>query len=265
MPFVAAGGHRLEYEWIGPGPAAGPTIVMLHEGLGSVSMWRDFPSKVAEATGLGVCVYSRWGYGKSDPFHDYPREVNYMTPEGQVALRDVLRALEITRPILLGHSDGASISIIYAGSKIDPAPLGLVLMAPHLFVEQVTTNSIARARVAYEDPETELRDKLARHHADVDSAFYGWNTIWLLPQFITGWNIESFVPRIRCPILVIQGEDDEYGTAAQYDAIRAGSGGRAEVLLLPDCAHSPHRDQPEATLAAVARFVGGLTAEAAAQ
>jgi pimeloyl-ACP methyl ester carboxylesterase len=263
MPFVAAGGHDLEYEWIGPGPEAGPTIVMLHEGLGSVSMWRDFPAKVAEATGLGVCVYSRWGYGQSDPFHDYPREVDYMTREGQVALRDLLRALRITQPILLGHSDGASISIVYAGSAIDPAPLGIVLMAPHVFVEQVTTNSIARARVAYE--ETDLRAKLARHHADVDSAFYGWNTIWLLPQFIAGWNIEGFVPKIRCPILVIQGADDEYGTARQYDAIKAGSGGRAEVLVLPGCAHSPHRDQPEATLQAITRFVDGLTAQAAAQ
>lgn len=252
MPFVEADGHQLDYHWIGPGPAEAPTIVMLHEGLGSVSMWRDFPEAVAAATGMGVLVYSRWGYGNSDPFHDYPRDVNYMNPEAQRGLRDVLRALKVERPILFGHSDGASIALIYAGSNLDPKPLGIILMAPHVFVEDVTTISIAKARVAYEAEG--LKAGLARHHADVDSAFYGWNTIWLLPQFIEGWNIEPFLPTTECPILVIQGEDDEYGTAKQLDAIKDGSGGRAEILLLADCKHSPHRDQRDATLDAVTRF-----------
>jgi pimeloyl-ACP methyl ester carboxylesterase len=260
MPFVEAGGHRLEYEWLGPEPSAAPTIVMLHEGLGSVSLWRDFPQAVQEATGLGVLVYSRWGYGKSDPFHDYPKPVDYMTPEAQVGLRDVLRALGVTRPILLGHSDGASIAIIYAGSGVDPAPLGIILMAPHVFVEHICTVSIAKARVAYEAEG--LRDKLARYHDDVDSAFYGWNTIWMRPQFIKDWNIEDFVDTIACPITVIQGEDDEYGTEAQYNSIRDHSGGRAEVVVLPDCGHSPHRDQREKTLAAITAHVDALKADA---
>lgn len=260
MPFVDAGGHRLEYEWLGPGADEAATVVMLHEGLGSVAMWRDFPQAVQAATGLGVLVYSRWGYGKSDPFHDYPRPVEYLTPEAQVALPDVLRNLRVTRPILLGHSDGASIAIIYAGSGIEPSPLGVILMAPHVFVEHICTVSIAKARVAYEAEG--LRDKLARYHDDVDSAFYGWNTIWMRPQFINDWNIESYVDSIACPITVIQGADDEYGTAAQYDSIRAHSGGRAEVVVLPDCGHSPHRDQRERTLDAIARHVAALKAAA---
>ncbi len=183
-----------------------------------------------------------------------------MTPEAQEGLRDVLRELGVTRPILLGHSDGASIAIIYAGSGIDPAPLGIILMAPHVFVEHICTVSIAKARVAYEAEG--LRDKLARYHDDVDSAFYGWNTIWMRPQFINDWNIESFVDSIACPITVIQGEDDEYGTEAQYNSIRDHSGGRAEVVVLPECGHSPHRDQRDRTLAAITAHIDALTAEA---
>lgn len=270
MPFVTAGGHRLHYEWIGAQPGAGPgagqieapTIVILHEGLGSVEMWKDFPRKVHDATGLGVVTYSRWGYGQSDPFHDYPREVDYMTGEAREGLRDFLRALGIGRPILLGHSDGASIAIIYAGSDIAPKPLGLILMAPHVFVEQVSTDSIASARVAYEAEG--LKARLARYHADVDSAFYGWNTIWLLPQFIADWNIESHVDAIDCPITVIQGADDEYGTDRQLNSISAHSGGKAAIVLLPECRHSPHRDQPEATLAAIVEHVVTVSGKVAA-
>lgn len=260
MPFATAGGHKLHYEWIGPGPEEAPTVVILHEGLGSVEMWKDFPQKVQEATGLGVMVYSRRGYGKSEPFHDYPREVNYMTAEAQRDLHDLLNELGITRPILLGHSDGASISIIYAGSDLAPKPLGIILMAPHVFVEQVTTNSIAQARVAYET--ANLKQGLGKYHDDVDSAFYGWNTIWLLPQFINDWNIEEYVDRIDCQITVIQGEDDEYGTAKQLDSIKAHSGGKAEIVLLPDCKHSPHRDQPEKTMEAVLKHVEAVAGKA---
>lgn len=260
MPFVDAGGHRLEYEWQGPPPGAAPTIVMLHEGLGSVSMWRDFPRQVEEATGLGVLVYSRWGYGKSEPFRDFPRPVHYMNPEAQETLPELLTALGVDRPILLGHSDGASIAIIYAGSRLAPAPLGVILMAPHVFVEHICTVSIAKARVAYEAEG--LRERLARHHNDVDSAFYGWNTIWMRPQFIRDWNIEHFVDSIACPITVIQGEDDEYGTAAQYNSIAEHSGGRAEIVVLPECGHSPQRDQPERTMAAILDHVRALEAAA---
>lgn len=261
MAFVQAGGHQIEFERFGPeaGPER-PVIVMLHEGLGSVAMWRDFPQAVAERTKLPVVAYSRWGYGKSDAIPSFPHGTDYMHREAQVDLRDLLRALNIRKPILFGHSDGASIALIYAGSNLDPAPLGVAVMAPHVFVEKVTTLSIAKARVAYE--ETDLRQKLARYHANVDSAFFGWNITWLLPHF-ADWNIEDLVPNIKVPLLVIQGADDEYGTPKQLESIKTHSGGRAELVLLPACGHSPHRDQREATLSTFGRFVEKLTVQKA--
>jgi pimeloyl-ACP methyl ester carboxylesterase len=262
MTFVAAGGHRLEYAWLGPPPSAAPTIVMLHEGLGSVALWRDFPAAVQEATGLGVLVYSRWGYGNSDPIPHGPRPPDYMNAEAREGLQGVLTALGVTRPILFGHSDGGSIALIHAGSGLKPAPVGVVTMAAHVFVETVSTISIAKARVAYE--EADLRAKLARFHADVDGAFYSWNCTWLLPAFIRGFNIEADVARIACPIVAIQGEEDEYGTVRQLDSIREKSGGRAEIVLLPRCRHSPHRDRREETLAVVAGAVGRFLAKRAA-
>jgi pimeloyl-ACP methyl ester carboxylesterase len=262
MAFVDAGGHRLEYEWVGGPRADMPTLVMLHEGLGSVALWRDFPTAVAAETGLPVLVYSRWGYGQSDPIAQRPRPVDYMTPEGRDVLPELLTKLGVARPILLGHSDGGSIALIHAGSGAAPAPLGVITMAAHVFVETVSTISIAKARVAYE--ESDLRQKLQRFHADVDGAFYSWNCTWLLPDFIRGFNIEADVARIRCPITAIQGEDDEYGTVKQLESIRARSGGRAEIVLIPNCRHSPHRDQKDATLAAVKRHVARALAEAAA-
>jgi pimeloyl-ACP methyl ester carboxylesterase len=235
--------------------------VLLHEGLGSVALWRDFPAAVEAATGLPVLVYSRWGYGKSDPIPQGPRPVDYMTPEGREVLPELLTKLGVARPILLGHSDGGSIALIHAGSGAAPHPLGVITMAAHVFVETVSTISIAKARVAYE--ESDLRQKLARFHADVDGAFYSWNCTWLLPDFIRGFNIEADVARARCPITAIQGEDDEYGTVKQLDSIRANSGGRAEIVLIPKCRHSPHRDQKDATLAAVKRHVARALAAAA--
>lgn len=268
MPFVTAGGRRLEYEWVGApdgdGGRAGssPAIVMLHEGLGSVALWRDFPAAVAAAAKLPVLAYSRWGYGKSEPIPHGPRPPDYMTPEGREVLPELLTRLGVARPILLGHSDGGSIALIHAGSGAAPAPLGVVTMAAHVFVETVSTISIAKARVAYE--ESDLRQKLARFHDDVDGAFYSWNCTWLLPDFIRGFNIEADVARIRCPITAIQGEQDEYGTAKQLEAIRERSGGRAEIVPIPNCRHSPHRDQTAATLAAIrrhaARALAGATA-----
>lgn len=260
MPFVNAGGHRLEYEWLGPTPEEAPTIVMLHEGLGSVAMWRDFPAAVQERTGLGVCVYSRWGYGKSDPRHDFPQPVDYLHREARTALPDLLRELHIDRPILLGHSDGASIALIYAGEGLEPAPLGVISLAAHVFVEQETTNAIARARVAFE--EGKLRQGLAKYHDNVESAFFTWNLTWLLPDFIHNWNLEAFVEKIRCPLTVMQGTDDDYGTALQYESMRARHPGPTEILVLPDCGHSPHRDQREATLDAIAAHVGNLKVSA---
>lgn len=264
MPFVTTGGHRLEYEWVGAREAIAdtPTLVMLHEGLGSVALWRDFPAAVEAATGLPVLVYSRWGYGKSDPIPQGPRPIDYMNPEGRAVLPELLGKLGVARPILLGHSDGGSIALIHAGSGVAPEPLGVITMAAHVFVETVSTISIAKARVAYE--ESDLRAKLARFHADVDGAFYSWNCTWLLPDFIRGFNIEADVTRIRCPITAIQGADDEYGTVKQLDSIRERSGGRAEIVLIPECRHSPHRDQKDATLAAIKQHVARVLAGAAA-
>jgi pimeloyl-ACP methyl ester carboxylesterase len=262
MPFVTAGGHRLEYEWVGEAQAGAPTLVLLHEGLGSVALWRDFPRAVHEATGLRVLVYSRWGYGRSEPIAHGPRPIDYMNAEGREVLPELLDKLGVARPIHLGHSDGGSIALIHAGSGIAPQPVGVITMAAHLFVETISTVSIAKARVAYE--ESDLRAKLARFHDDVDGAFYSWNITWLLPAFIRGFNIEADTARARCPITAIQGVEDEYGTTRQLDAIREKTQGRAEIVLLPDCRHSPHRDQREATLAAIGRHVARAGAAAAA-
>ena len=262
MPFVTAGGRKLEYEWIGhAGDPSRPVLVMLHEGLGSVALWRDFPAAVHKALGLPVLVYSRWGYGKSEPIPHGPRPPDYMNPEGRESLPDLLKALGVAKPILLGHSDGGSIAIINAGSGIAPVPLGIITMAAHVFVEPISTISIAKARVAYE--ESDLRSKLARFHDDVDGVFYSWNCTWMLPAFIRGFNIEADVTRTRCPITAIQGAEDEYGTIKQLDSIREKSGGRAEIVVIPKCRHSPHRDQPEATLGAIKRHVERVLAAAA--
>ena len=251
--FVTAGGRRLEYRWIGPPGGEVPTLVFLHEGLGSASLWRDFPDRLAAATGLGALVYSRAGYGRSDPA-GLPRPVRFMHDEAAV-LVEVLEGTGVRDPVLVGHSDGASIAIIYAGSDAGPRPRGLVLEAPHVFTEPHGLASIAAIREQYRT--TGLRERLARHHAHVDVAFHGWNDVWLDPEF-RAWNIETCLPRISAPILVVQGEDDEYGTWAQVEAIRAGSGGPVEVLAVPACGHSPHREHPDVVLAAMARFVVGL-------
>ncbi|HWM86055.1 MAG TPA: alpha/beta hydrolase [Kofleriaceae bacterium] len=246
---LAAGGHRLEAVWHGAAPGDAPTMVFLHEGLGSVSTWRDVPAELARITGCGALVYSRAGYGASDPVAP-PRPLRYMHDEAEL-LPAVLDAAGVRRAILIGHSDGASIAILHAGSA--PAGLlGLVLEAPHVFVEEISVASIAAARDAYQGGD--LRERLARHHRDVDGAFWGWNRAWLDPGF-RAWNIEDCLPRIRVPILAIQGIDDPYGTLAQIDAVERGAPGPTERLILPDCGHAPHRDQRAATLEAIARFV----------
>ena len=261
MPFVEVDGHRLEYQWIGPPAGEAPCVVMLHEGLGSLSMWLDFPSAVAHATGLAVLVYSRLGYGKSDPLEDFSLPVSYMHDDATTALPGVLAALDVRQPILFGHSDGASVAMIYAGSGIDPAPLGVVAMSPHVFVEPICIVNIAKARVAYE--EGDVRQRLARHHDNVDSAFYGWNLAWLLPAF-KDWNIEDYLRRIRCPIYVIQGADDEYGTMKQVEVIERQAGAGAEHVVLAECGHSPQRQQREATLAAAAGFISRIADQSVA-
>lgn len=252
MPFIEIDGVSLEYERI-LGAADRPAIVMLHEGLGSLAMWRDFPQRVAQATGAQVIVYSRRGYGQSDPLPG-PRGVDYMHIEAKDVLPKLLTALGIDRPLLIGHSDGASIAIIHAGSG--HAVAGLVLMAPHAFVEDLTVESIAAIKEIWKT--SDMASRLGRYHRDAEHTFWGWNDIWLLPAF-KQWNIEEFVPRIAAPMLVIQGLDDEYGTPAQCEAIKARATAPCRLLMLENCKHSPHRDQPDRTLQAIARFFPSVT------
>jgi pimeloyl-ACP methyl ester carboxylesterase len=227
-----------------------PVLVFLHEGLGSVALWKDFPELVAEATGCSALVYSRYGYGKSDRLTQ-PRAVDYMHQEALEALPEVLDALSIRDPVLIGHSDGASISIIHAASGRQPVR-GLVLMAPHVFVEDITIAAIAQAKAAFEAGD--LATKLGRYHEDPMGAFRGWSEIWLHPDF-RAWNIEACLPRITAPALLIQGEDDQYGTMAQIEALERQLGGPVETAVLARCAHSPHVDQTQGTLEAIAEFV----------
>jgi pimeloyl-ACP methyl ester carboxylesterase len=251
---VVVGGKRLEtvrYD----GDAARPAIVLLHEGLGSVSLWRDLPQQLRERTRCTVVVYSRYGYGRSDVLRE-KREPDYMHREGEVVLPALLAQLGIARPILFGHSDGASIALICAGTH-PGAVRALVLEAPHVFVEEISVRSIAQAKTAYAT--TDLPAKLARHHADVDATFAGWNDVWLDPRF-RGWNIEAYADRVRVPVLLIQGDADEYGTTAQLDAIAARIPG-TQTLLVPGAGHSPHRDAPELVLDRVAAFVDDVAGE----
>ncbi len=252
---VVADGKRLEAVAYGPPPGKAPTIVMLHEGLGCVELWRDFPAKLAAATGWGAFAYSRAGYGRSDPV-DLPRPLDYMTREARFSLPTVLEAIRFQRGILLGHSDGASIAAIYAGEYSDERVKGLVLIAPHVFAEEGLA-SIAEAKRVYETGD--LRAKLARYHAHVDSAFLGWNGAWLDPGF-KAWNIEDAIGRWRVPALLIQGADDQYGTLAQIRAIEARSPAPVASLILDACRHSPQIDQPQATLDAIVGFCAKVTA-----
>jgi len=249
MSFLTIGRGRIEYERFSVEVTNAHTIVMLHEGLGSVSLWRDFPERLARATGSNVIVYSRHGYGKSAPVAE-SRAVRYMHDEALIVLPQVLDALEVEKPVLFGHSDGGSIALIYAGGSGRPVS-GVIALAPHVFVEDLSVNSIAATKVAYET--TNLREKLARHHDDVDGVFWGWNDIWLSPEF-RAWNIEEYLPRIGCPVLVIQGIEDEYGTLEQVRRIERGAK-HVQTLSLADCRHSPHRDQPQRVLDGVARWI----------
>jgi pimeloyl-ACP methyl ester carboxylesterase len=248
---IEIGGARLEYRMIGPRPDAAPTIVMLHEGLGSVSTWGEFPAKLSERTGAGVFVYSRAGYGKSSTI-TLPRPLDYMQREAAEVLPVLLDAIGLRRGILLGHSDGASIAAQYAGTHQDHRVRGLVLMAPHFFVEPEGLAEIRNARAAYET--TDLRARLARHHADVDAAFRGWNEAWLDPQFARSFDITEALAYIRVPILAVQGAADRYGTLAQVRAAQEECYSPVEALVMPEVGHAPHRERPEDAAAAVAAF-----------
>ena len=229
-----------------------PAIVLLHEGLGSVRLWRDFPAALADATGARVFAFSRFGHGESDP-PPRPRTPRFMHEEALDVLPAVLRAARIAEPILVGHSDGASIALVNAATH--PAR-AVVAMAPHVFVEEMCLAEIRAAKRAYE---TEgLRARMARHHRDPDAAFYGWNDVWLDPAF-PRWDITDVLSDITCPVLLIQGVDDQYGTMAQLDAIESRVAGPVERLQ-PPARHAPHLEAFEETLAATAAFIRDLAA-----
>jgi pimeloyl-ACP methyl ester carboxylesterase len=284
MPHLRIGDKQLEYVWHGPGAAEAPTLVFLHEGLGCVAMWRDFPEQLVAETGCGGLVYSRAGYGNSDPC-ELPRAAQFMHDEALVTLPQVLDAFQIREAILVGHSDGGSIALIHAGGILNhedtkgtktadsnskdsnstkPSALlpktlirGLILEAPHVFVEEPGLDSIRKIAEDYrsEDHGGQLKQRLERYHGkNVDETFRGWNDVWLNPEFRT-WNIEEYLPHIRVPVLLIQGADDQYGTLAQVKAIEAACQGPVRTVLLAECGHSPHLDQPARTLEAMRGFV----------
>jgi pimeloyl-ACP methyl ester carboxylesterase len=314
VAHIKIGDKQLEYVWHGPGPADAPTLIFLHEGLGCVAMWRDFPERLAAQTGCGALVYSRAGYGNSDPC-ELPRPIRFMHDEALVTLPQVLDAFQIREAILVGHSDGGSIALIHAGgtrtfnhedtkstktadrneskgnkpSSLWPQTLmrGLILEAPHVFVEEIGLESIRAIAEEYRtaianvpsseraSPERDagrmpanrpqdagapsvLKRRLARYHGEnVDATFGGWNDVWLNPDF-QSWNIEEYLPQIQIPVLLIQGKDDRYGTFAQFKAIEAGCQGPVRTVLLADCGHSPHLDQPARALEAMREFVAEL-------
>jgi len=249
-PLVIQGKH-LEYQCYGPAPDQAPTIVMLHEGLGCTALWRDLPRAIAAATGWGVFVYSRAGYGQSDTA-DLPRPLDYMTGEAVDVLPQVLDAIGFRRGVLLGHSDGATIAAIYAGSVSDFRVRGLVLMAPHFFTEDTGLAEIARAKVAYDTGD--LAAKMAKYHRDPDNTFRGWNDSWLDPGF-KAWNVAEVIDYLRVPTLAIQGRDDRYGTLAQIEEIATRSYAPVDVEIINDCGHAPHLDQPEQVLSAIGEFL----------
>jgi pimeloyl-ACP methyl ester carboxylesterase len=249
MRLINIDGRHIEYRVI-PGDAGRRPLVFLHEGLGSVALWRDFPDKVARRLGAPALVYSRFGYGQSDGLLA-KNTPSFMHEEALKVLPRLLDALGVERPLLVGHSDGGSISLIHAASSGRPVH-GLVLMAPHVFVEPVCTASIAKVRESYLT--TDLKQRLAKYHAHVDDAFLGWADTWLLPEF-EAWSIEDLVPSITQPMLLIQGLDDEYGTLKQLDRIEARARAPVQRLELASCGHSPHRDQEAAVLDAIVSFV----------
>jgi pimeloyl-ACP methyl ester carboxylesterase len=249
--FLRIGDHDLEYRMIGPAPSEAPTIVMLHEGLGSAALWGDFPDRLQAATGAGVFVYSRAGYGASSATA-LPRPLDYMSLEALDVLPALLDRIGFRRGLLLGHSDGASIAAIYAGGTGDHRVRGVVLIAPHFVVEDVSVASIAEIKRTYQT--TELREKLARWHRDVDNAFYGWNDAWLDPGF-RRWDISEYLAYIRVPVAIVQGEQDQYGTTRQIEIAQQECYCPVGVTVISGAGHAPHREAPEVTLSVISEFV----------
>jgi pimeloyl-ACP methyl ester carboxylesterase len=272
MPSIKVADQNLEYVWHGPKPEEAPTLVFLHEGLGCVEMWRGFPERLSAETGLGALVYSRTGYGKSDPKEgQWP--VGFMHEEALVVLPKVLEAFAIREAILVGHSDGGSIAIIYAGGTGDQRVRGVILEAPHVFVEEIGLESIRGIAEQYREGSAgrmpanrpqdagapggapSFKERLGRYHgAQVDQTFWGWCDVWLNPEF-RSWNIEEYLPGIKVPVLLIQGEDDQYGTREQLRRVEDECQGPVRTVMVGACGHSPHLDQPERALEAMKEFV----------
>ena len=253
MPDLRAADRSLHYESIDGEPGR-PALVFLHEGLGSIRQWRDFPARLCTATGCPGLVYDRYGYGQSEVLAEARRTVRFMHDEALLSLPEVLSKLRVKDPVLIGHSDGASIALIHAGGG--HAVRGVVAMAPHVFIEPICLESIAKAKVTFET--TDLPQRLGRYHRDVRRTFYGWADVWLDPDF-EQWDIrDDYLPNVHAPVLAIQGHDDEYGTMQQLEDIKRRVKGPCRLLKLEGCGHSPFRDQAQAVTAAVTTFVNDL-------
>ncbi len=248
---------RLEYRFTGPQPHEAPTLILLHEGLGSAAMWGDFPEKLSAATGCGVFAYSRIGYGQSSPAK-LPRTLDFMHVEAREVLPRLLDAIGFQEGLLVGHSDGASVAAIFGGSGQDHRVRGLVLMAPHFIVEDVTIQAIREVRQAFDT--TDLRSKFQRWHADADATVRGWTDVWMNNDFSI-WDLREDLAYIRVPVLIIQGEQDNFGTMRQIEIAQEECYCPVDVLMLPDTKHVPHREAPEATLRAIAEFSARLLRE----
>lgn len=247
---LVVGGKRLEYSCFGPSPDQAPTLVMLHEGLGCVALWREMPERLAKETGMGVFVYSRQGYGQSDAA-DLPRSLNFMTQEATEVLPDVLSQIGFQRGILLGHSDGATIAAIYAGSVIDHRVRGLVLIAPHFFTEEM---GLAAIRATAEEFDSgDLASRMAKYHSNPENAFQSWAGAWLDPGF-KSWNVADVIDYWRIPALAIQGRDDEYGTLAQIQEIEDRTYSPVDTLIVDHCGHAPHFERPELVTPEIVQF-----------
>lgn len=250
-------GLWLEYAWFYPpmGEQTQTPLVLLHEGLGCVAMWKDFPQALSDATGCAVVAYSRQGYGASIGLKNSDaREIDFMHREAEQVLPEFLTELNIENPILVGHSDGASIALLAAAQARTIA--AVVVMAPHLFVEAIAISAIAATHRVYGDPASGLKTRLAKFHQEVDRAFYGWADIWLKPAF-AHWNIEEAIKAITCPVLAIQGEQDQYGTMNQIDQLKVLVP-QTQLLKIPQCRHSPQFDQPLSVVQAISAFVTAL-------
>lgn len=253
---VVANGASLEWAVFGPRDPAVPVIVLLHEGLGCLALWRSFPEQLARHTGYRVFAFSRAGYGRSDAAK-LPWPLDYMTREALDCLPEVLAAIDAPGYVLLGHSDGASIAAIYAGSVADDRLRGVVLMAPHFFTEPMGLAEIAAARDVFAT--TAMKARMAKYHADPAATFRGWNDAWLDPAF-KAWNVEAVIESFRVPVLALQGREDQYGTLAQIEVVRRKSPADVDLAVIEKCRHSPHFDQPEATLEAIGAFLNRLPA-----